>query len=95
MGQALSMHGDSMEGNMDYKFNDQWMASAEKEAVMAVPSYMHALAVTPLLWSAVETCMRRKQEGDHRYSESVTPARSYMHPALVFDAIRDELMRDT
>lgn len=51
------------------------MASAEKEAAMAIPSYMHGLAVTPLLWSAVETCVRRKQEGDHRYSESVTPAR--------------------
>jgi len=89
------MRRDSMEGNMDYKFNDQWMASAEKEAAMAVPSYMHALAVTPLLWSAVETCMRRKQEGDHRYSKSVTPAPSYMHPALGFDAISDGLMRDT
>lgn len=88
MGQALLKREASTTENMGYKLNDQYRASAEKVAAM-VPPYMHAFAVTPLLWSAVETCMRRKQEGIIDVEDQLRASCSD------FDALKDELMCDT
>jgi uncharacterized protein YecT (DUF1311 family) len=79
----------------DYTFNEQWRASAEKEAATA----MHTLLVTRRLWLAHRDLHAENKRGGSSIQEvkqsGSTQRISCMHSAAFVDAMRGVLERDT